>query len=423
MAVLKVIMKAKVSSLLLLAVLASLTNSASAAPSTKVRVPAPPPAPQVHTQAAAPAPVAAAATTKVNPDYVGVAPQQVCVSKANRSQRFTADIALKPGQESLPLFLVVNNGTSGAPFSWIRMRVNGEVLFTEASLKGRREAAIDVTGAIPSGANQVVVEAAGVPGATFTWQLATPPAKVVSFEPKTIQPGGTMVLRGSGFGTDENRVNVIVGGAAGDVVKTTPNALTIKLPPDVSAGASTISLEINGLPPVVVPIAVSGSAPPVVSGVDMWSAPPGTTITVTGKYFSRNASDNQVFFGDIAGQVRDASDKALKVVVPSVAGVTPGQAKNMQITVVSGGTKSANSVAFAIGPRSTDKDYRPSVKFPEQSTQNSSQSRNVTSSSSSFNAASQASLNGAGYSPQSSTEATVQSSSQSGGFSIVPVGD
>lgn len=404
-------MKAKLSSVLTAAILASITTSAFAAPQ-KIRVPAPPPMVKL-----APLPVAQPVTAApaAAPGLVQITPAATHLSRSSKAQRFVQDISLTPTQEKLALKLRVNNGDQTAPsFAWFRMRVNGELLITNQSLKGKREATIDVSGAIPAGQNQIVIDAAGVPGATLTWQIATEAPKVLSIEPKTAQPGGIVVLKGENFAADPNNVNVIVNGSVGDVLKSSLTSMTVRLPEVLTPGKATMSIDANGLPPVMVPLTVSGSAAPVVSGTDMWSAPAGTTITIRGKYFSTNPSANQVFFDNVPGQVTASAADFIKVVVPTLAGVPASQQSSAKVFVVSNGIKSNSSVSFSVGQRSVDKDYRPSVKFGEQATQNSSQASTVSSSGASFSAE-QHSSSGAG------NQASYGSSSQSGGFSIIQV--
>jgi hypothetical protein len=415
-------MRAKSISLLTVALIASITTSAVAAPGKKILIPAPPP---VAGEPMEPAPVAPNATKPAQkaagPDLVGLTPQFVHVSHWAKQQRYTDDVALKPYQEKLQLRMLVNNGVdNGAPgFSWFRVKANGEVLFTQDALKGKREGVVDVTGAFPPGANQVVIEAAGVDGATLTWQLATPPMKVVSVEPKNAAPGDTIIVRGTNFPSDVQQANVTFGDAVGDVIATAPTTMKVKIPATAKGGAMT--LEANGLPPVTVALGVSGNAPPVVSGVSSWAAPVGSTITIRGKYFNPNASQNQVFFGAVAGQVVSGSDGSLTVVVPSI----PGAQGSVPVTVVANGKRSGNSVAFMVGKSATDASYVPQVRQEVKvgagvTTQNSSQASMQSTSSATESASSQS----AGFQTGvAGSNSETQSTSQSGGFSIVNPAD
>jgi hypothetical protein len=413
-------MKAKSISLLTVAMLASITTSAVAAPGNKIMIPAPPPvagaapegAPAVHQ----PAP---AATKPVAPEFVGISPQFQHVSHWVKVQEYKDDLTMKPGMDKMALRMVVNNGVDGgAPgFSWFRVKMNGDVLFTQDALKGKKTGVVDVTGVIPAGSNQVVIEAAGVPGATISWQLATPPIKILSVEPKTVSPGDTVIVRGENFPSDVNQANVMVGESVGDVLGTTPKAMKIKVPDVVKGNSSSLSIEINGMPPVSYTFGVSGSAAPVVGGFSEWCAPVGAQVKLSGKFFSKIATQNQVFFGNVAGQVVTSDGESITVVVPSVP--LPGNRGSVPVSVMTNGKKSRNTVAFMVGPRATDPNYvrevRQEVKVGSGvTTQNSSQASVQSSSSASMQSNSDARVTQWGTGDHVS-----ESSSQSGGFSIV----
>ena len=410
-------MNAKSISLLTVALIASFTTSAVAAPGKKIMIPAPPPVAGSAPEAAPAAKPAPAATKPVAPEYIGVSPEFQHVSHWVKVQEYKDDLTVKPGMDKLSLRMVVNNGVEGgAPgFSWFRVKMNGDVLFTQTALKGKRTGAVDVTGVIPAGANQVVIEAAGAPGATISWQLATPPIKILSVEPKAVSPGDTVIVRGENFPSDVQQANVMVGESVGDVLGTSPKVMKIKVPDIVKGNASSLSIEVNGLPPVSYNVGVSGTAAPVVAGFNEWCAPVGSQVQLRGKFFSKVAAQNQVFFGNVAGQVVNADAESITVVVPSVP--LPGNQGSVPVSVMTNGKKSRNTVAFMVGPRATDPTYvqqvRQQVKVGDGvTTQNSSQA--------SVNSRSSATENGQSYATnQSSNNAESQGSSQSGGFSIV----
>ncbi len=400
-------MKAKVSSLLTAALLASLTSSALAEPtSTNVRTPRQKPA-TAEKKTVAPRAVAA---------MVQVTPLATHVSRSSSAQRFKDDIALRLNQEKIPLMLRVSNGSAGnQPFQWFRMRLNGELLLSEKSLKGKSEASIDVSGLIPNGSNQLIIDAAGLPGATMTWQLITYPMNIVSVEPAAATPGGTVTIKGTNFATDTNQVNVIVNGSVADVVSTTATTMVIKLPETAAPGSVNMEIQANGLPKIDVPVVIAGVAAPVVKGTNMWAAPAGTEIIISGKFFSKNPSENQVFFNNVPGQVTSAAADFLKVVVPALGGVA-SKPQAVPVFVVSNGMRSAGSVSFSIGPKSVDQNYKPSAVFPQQDTQNSSSAASVTSTGATFNASASPSSD-----PTSESGFPQQAQSQAGGVQINPV--
>jgi hypothetical protein len=403
-------MKANLSTLFAAALLASLGSSALAEGNSNI---VPPPPPSFRAKAIV-APPAAPLTVSTGP--VSVTPLATHVSRSSAAQHFVDEINLKPNQEKIQLRLSVANGAAGSPaFSWFRMRVNGELLFTEKSMKGRREAVVDVSGLIPAGTNQVVIDAGGAPGATMSWQLVTEPMKIVSMEPKTVNPGGVVTLVGENFPSDPNRVNVIVGGSVADVVKTAPTCMTIRLSDAVTKGANNMQIDANGLPPVMVKVNVGGQAVPIVKGTDVWSAAPGQSITIRGKNFSKTTAENQVYFDNVAGQVTSVGDDYIKAVVPNVSSGAPNKQRATQLFVVSNGVRSAESVSFTIGGSALDKNYTINAsRFGEGTTQNSSQASSSTSSGASVNSSSQSAST-------SGSQSVMEASSQSNGFIFVPV--
>lgn len=399
-------MKEKLPLLLVAAILASLTNSANAAPSKKTLIPAPPPSayavmPPPAKPTVAPAPA--------GPAVLQITPPATHVSLKPTVQRFVDNVAIKPGQTKMQMNLAIANGGDRRPgFSWFRMKLNGELLLTEKSLKGKNIADIDVSGVVPAGDNQFVIEGAGVPGATITWSLTAPPATVTGVEPKQASPGGTVVLKGKNFTSDVQQVNVLVGDSVGDVLAAKPNEIKIRIP-DTASGDTKIALSMSGFPTITIPIKVAGFPPPQLKGLSLWSAPPGTKVQVRGKYFSPNPSANQVFFKGVAGQVTQADKDSLEVIVPSVGGSAREQ--SVPVYVMSNGLKSDASINFTIGMKATDKQYAPTVVFPENTTQSSSQSSSVSGSSSGTQSGSQ-------NSSDPGSQSQYEASSQSSGFVI-----
>jgi hypothetical protein len=52
--------------------------------------------------------------------------------------------------------------------------------------------------------------------------------------------------------------------------------------------------------------------------LDLISAPPGQTLTITGKGFSAKSSDNVVMFGGVPAQVVSSSPTSITVTVPEM---------------------------------------------------------------------------------------------------------
>jgi hypothetical protein len=86
---------------------------------------------------------------------------------------------------------------------------------------------------------------------------------------------------------------------------------------------------------------------PDILGIDVWMAPPGGTINISGRSFSANAVENKVLFGKVPAEVSSASQSHLSVIVPNWSW-GPSQL-NIPITVEVNGVRS-NAYPFDIGP-------------------------------------------------------------------------
>ena len=92
---------------------------------------------------------------------------------------------------------------------------------TEKDLSGKTEGAIDVSGRVQPGGGQILIDAAGEPGATLSFAVESSPVSLSSVTPSTVEPGQHIVLRGTGFNSDNlfylNEFQTIIGGN-GDLI-------------------------------------------------------------------------------------------------------------------------------------------------------------------------------------------------------------
>lgn len=401
-------MKPKVLELLVAVSILSATASASAAPGRKILIPPPPPTVN-NTPAPAAAPAKQAWTTG---NVSVVVPLVTHVAPGTKVQRFNDNWVLKKNQGKLPLELTVMNGIDGKPaYSWFRIKSNGQLIASEKTLKRKTKAVLDVSGQFTEGANSFTIEAAGQPGAELSWTIDTPAMKVLTVTPAVVRPGEMIILKGTNFPTNVNVTNAIVGDKTGDVVATTTTSMVVKVPEESTPGKATLYLDAYGLPSISVPLAIAGSPSPVLKRSDSSAGAPGEEIVLQGKFFSKNASQNQVLFNGVAGQVRSATDTSLTVVVPSVSNSTKGPT-SVPITVISNGLACKTPVSFTIGKQNSNPTYVPSVTYGDR--QNSQQG-SFGERSSTYTGRESGST---GNSFQASSQQGVMPDSSSGGFLI-----
>jgi hypothetical protein len=224
-----------------------------------------------------------------------------------KEQHFESMLNLQPGQEQLPLTLVVNNGPNGrVPFNWFRINIAGYLMASEQDLHGKRQAVVDVTGRMQAGQSQVVIDCAGEPGATLTWSLFTVPISLDSVEPTSVAQGGAIVLVGKNFSAAEESDRVLINGKPASVISASATAITARVPADAPPGAATVQVIANGNETRKLSINIGSKPIPVLHSMNYWMAPPGAVLTITGANFGAEASENRVFFKNVPAQVVSA---------------------------------------------------------------------------------------------------------------------
>ena len=271
------------------------------------------------------------------------------LSRDYQVQNFQDMMGLAAGQQNLPLTLSIYNGSHELPsFKWFRLIVNGQILATEKDLNGKDFGTKNVTGLIEAANLQVQVQAAGVPGAALWWTLSTVPMELNWANPTSANPGQKIMLGGSNFPTNASGVNVLFNGQPAPIVSSTGNTLTVQVPSNTQAGVNHIQVSGDGLESNQIALTIISKPVPELLGIDCWMAPPGGTINITGRNFSVNSNENQVFFGDVQATISFCSPTQLTVIVPNWP-YGPSQL-NIPVSVVTDGVRSANRLPFDIGP-------------------------------------------------------------------------
>lgn len=270
------------------------------------------------------------------------------LSRNYQVQNFSGTLDLQPSQQNLPLSLNIYNGSHEAPsFKWFRLVIGGYTLATEKNLNGSEDGSIDVSGQIPGGSTQVSVEAGGVPGATLFWTLTTPRVTIQNISPRNVKAGDTVTITGSNFSSVANQNMVLFNNKPGAVISASPTSLTVTAPANM-AGIDNVQVNVNNLISNTLEVTLSAKPVPELLSTDCWMAPPGGTITIRGRNFSSDAGQNQVYFGSVRAEIVSSSPTEITVVVPNWA--YGNSQLNIPLTVVTGGVRSTNALAFDIGP-------------------------------------------------------------------------
>lgn len=272
------------------------------------------------------------------------------VAATTQEDHFSENMELKPGEENLPLTLVVKNGGAGKRgFNWFRVNIGGYLMASEQDLRGRTEAAIDVTGRMQPGGGQILIDAAGEPGATLSFALISEPISLRSLQPANVEPGQSLVLHGSGFSSQESQNAVYIGTTAAQILSASPTSITVLVPHSQQQGNTTVKVVVNSLETPAFPLQVSSYPAPVLASINYWIAPPGAQLIITGKNFSPKAADNKVYFGTVAAQVISATSTSLTAIVPNWS--FGPQQLGIALGVESNGVRSSNTLNFNFGAK------------------------------------------------------------------------
>lgn len=262
----------------------------------------------------------------------------------NKAQRFADYVELKKDNAGAPLTLVLHNNG----FSWFRLLIANQVVATEKSQDRNGTVKMDVSGIIQPGSNQVVIQAGGRPGSVIDWKVTTvAKAKLERVDPDEALVGETVVVKGQRFATTAAGNEVRFGAKAGKIIQSKATEIKVQIPQDVEPGDVEVIAKVNGQKTNAVKMKVRGI--PQVTGTNLQGVPPGQTLYVFGKNFSKNVGENRVFFDETSAQVMGGNSTQLNVIVPQMPyreGHYPSQVK-----VQVGKIMSPSSASVTVGPQ------------------------------------------------------------------------
>lgn len=161
---------------------------------------------------------------------------------------------------------------------------------------------------------------------------------IAALEPPAGPSGTLLRVRGEGFGSDPQLLEVKLGELPVPLASCTPNELTLRVPPAAVSGKLSVSVRERGQ-------AVSNAEfirtePLALNEVHPSGAPAGSAVTLRGRGFSPRPGDQRVTFAGVPAELLSASATELSVRVP--------EAKTGPIAVELGGQRVASRAAFVV---------------------------------------------------------------------------
>jgi len=237
------------------------------------------------------------------------------VSANTQWQTFSDYISIKPGQDQIPLQLTFINGVNTpARFQDLRIRLAGRPLATIKDFKGQPSLSLNLTGAVGVGDSLMNIQAFGPVGARLSWKLTTFKIVVTNVTPAAFALTDKVTVQGRNFSERPNVTQVFIGQKSIPIVSVKSDQIQLKPPNDLLGGKADLVVTVGSLRSN--PFKVTVKAPPTVESVDFVSTAPSQPITISGKGFSPNASENQVFIGGVPATITSATATSISCAVP-----------------------------------------------------------------------------------------------------------
>ena len=236
-------------------------------------------------------------------------------------QKFYDYIKLKAGQDSVPLTLTVTNGNANHPaFQAVQLFLSGQKLASEKDFKGN-VLNLKMDGTLTAGGdNQLIIQAYGPPNAAISWKLTTQRAVITAVTPDTAGIGDAIKITGRNFSNKTGVSQVWIGDKLATITSGNNKTLMATIPPNALSGENKVNVAIAGIAAKPGKITIKSAAPELTS-TDIYGAPPGYTMTVTGKGFSDKASDNVVTVGGVTASITGCSTTSISFLMPELPNV------------------------------------------------------------------------------------------------------
>jgi len=309
---------------------------------------------------------AAAPAAKAAPKTITIVKATKHTAAGGKWEQFADYIILKPGQENLPLSMTVTNGGDGGrPMSAIRASLAGRELFNEKSFKGKQVLVLDLSDALTAGSTQVVFQAYGAAGSTFTWDLISKSSpQITGLNPKAAASGASVKAVGKLLPTDLKSYQIQVGGKPAQVLSAVPEAVEFKVPdalkPDTK-GEVPVLITVAGVKSKALTLKVT--LEPEIQAFSHVSIASQQVMTITGKNFGKDSAKVKVTFGGMPGEILSCSDTSITVRTPEMTDI-PSQ-KEVAVEVDGNKCKKNGLLYFSMRNVENSDGYSP-FSIPQQ---------------------------------------------------------
>jgi hypothetical protein len=172
---------------------------------------------------------------------------------------------------------------------------------------------------------------------------------VTGISPASVEPGQTVRISGSHFGTNPLQLTVTFNGHQGLVDTAADSLITLRVPLTIEPGTVAVAVALRGAAhPATISLDVH-LGPPLIRSFSTLVANPGETIEITGRNFGSRMDQLTVTFDSVAASIVSvaiASVVNTKIVVVVPASLRSGDA----LVVVRVGGQSSDPVPLIIGP-------------------------------------------------------------------------
>jgi TolB protein len=156
----------------------------------------------------------------------------------------------------------------------------------------------------------------GLAGCDLGGSTSSPPPEISSVEPTSAQPGTTVIIRGSNFGSDQSEVTVSFAGTSAPIQNLSSTAITTEVPEAATDGPVRVTVGEEDVTGPEFDVTVPA---PTVSEVQPTSGQPGTAVTITGSNFGTDTGNVTVQFGTVSAPVQSVTETEIETEVPDVA--------------------------------------------------------------------------------------------------------
>ncbi len=281
-----------------------------------------------------------------NEEMTTVQESKPLVARTGAWQIYNDHIHIKPGQERRTLLLTFINGAGGREkLTDLRVELARKPFVTIKDFNASGTLSRNLTGTIGAGNSLLTVHVFGPSGARLVWRLSTQKPKVTAVNPNPFTLADKVTVRGINFSEQAQASKVFVAGKPAKVLSAQGTALQLKLPTDLPGGKHDLVVVVDSVKSNV--FKVTARANPQVTWVDFVATAPGQPLVISGKGFSRVASENSVTFGSIKARVVSATETSITCIVPEMQ----FPKWHVPITVTSNGMPSKGRVTINIDVR------------------------------------------------------------------------